>query len=44
MSDDKVLRLARLVCKRDGTGALKKYLPFLRDDGVRQLMKEFVEK
>lgn len=44
MSDDKVLRLARLVCKRDGTGALKKYLPFLRDDGLRQLMKEFVEK
>ena len=44
MSDDKVLRLARLVCKRDGTGALKKSLPFLRDDGVRQLMKEFVEK
>ena len=44
LSDDKVLSLARLACKRDGTGALKKYLPFLSDDGIRQLMKEFVKE
>lgn len=44
MNEKAVFSLAQLACRRGGARTLEKYMPFLSDDGIRQLMKEFSEE
>ena len=43
LEEPEVARLARLVCKRDGLGALGEYLPFMSDADIRKLMAELMK-
>ncbi len=44
LEEPEVARLARLVCKRDGLGALGEYLPFMSDADIRKLMAELMKE